>query len=144
MQLPKDDGFDYYKYVIKTDPNGDDAPADFKVDASPEQMLRAMHPTGERVDMDKEKEEMNDEEKAAFDALSAADDYDELEDDFLMLANEGQVALQMQTAETDIQNKNISSLKDDAQEQDNQANSESLDEHAEASADYRLKVLAML
>ena len=58
-------------------------------------MEAALHPKGERFDRDKDDNEMNDEEKAAFAALE--DDvgvYDELEDDFMMIANEGQVALE--------------------------------------------------
>lgn len=65
------------------------------IEAPPEQMERALHPKGIRVDNDKEIEEMNDEEKATFAALNAADDeYEELEDDFIFLANEGQVAIE--------------------------------------------------
>lgn len=52
-----------------------------------------MRPKGERYDCDKEKHEMNAEEKEAMAALDASDDefdkYEELEDDFLMIANEG-------------------------------------------------------
>ena len=47
-------------------------------------------PTGERFDQDKKREEMNEEEKAAFDALENSEDgaYEELEDDFLFLVND--------------------------------------------------------
>jgi hypothetical protein len=33
-------------------------------------------------------------EKAAFDALSEADEYEDLEDDFLFIANDGKVAIE--------------------------------------------------
>ena len=48
-------------------------------------------PTGERIDQDKKREEMNEEERAAFDALENSEDgaYEELEDDFLFLVNDG-------------------------------------------------------
>jgi len=47
-------------------------------------------PTGERTHMDKKYDEMDDEEKATFNLFDAADgDYDELEDDFVFIANEG-------------------------------------------------------
>ena len=84
LGLPKDDGFDYHQYIT-TDNN-----ADTIIDASPDLMEAAARPTGERFDIDKDVDQMNDEEKAAFDALSADDGaYEELEDDFLFLANEG-------------------------------------------------------
>ena len=90
LGLPKDDGFDYYQYVT-TDTNA----LDTFIEASPDQMEAAMHPKGERFDRDKEDNEMNDEEKAAFAALEDDDGvYDELEDDFMMIANEGQVAME--------------------------------------------------
>jgi len=86
--LPTDDGFDYYKYIT-TDTNT----LDTVIEASPDLMEAAMHPKGERFDYDKEEDEMNDEEKAAFKAIDASDDefdrYEELEDDFMLLANEG-------------------------------------------------------
>ena len=54
-----------------------------------------MRPKGERFDRDKDDNEMNDEEKAAFAALEDSEgEYEELEDDFMMIANEGQVALE--------------------------------------------------
>jgi len=48
-----------------------------------------MRPTGERHDLDKQVEDMNEEERAVYDAFENADDYEELEDDFLFIANEG-------------------------------------------------------
>ena len=54
--MPKNDGFDYYKYITTASDT-----LDTVLDASPEQMLRAMNPTGERFDIDKEHEEMNEE-----------------------------------------------------------------------------------
>ncbi len=45
---------------------------------------------GLRVDIDKEIEEMNEEEKAVFNCLEEyVGVYEELEDDFLFLANDG-------------------------------------------------------
>ena len=61
-------------------------------------------PTGERIDQDKKREEMNEEEQAAFDALENSEDgaYEELEDDFLFLVNDGQVAVAIDEKEEDI------------------------------------------
>lgn len=58
LGLPKNDGFDYYKYIT-TDTNT----LDTVIDATPEQMERALRPTGTRFDCDKEKHELNDEGK---------------------------------------------------------------------------------
>jgi len=89
LGLPRNDGFDYYKYIT-TDTNT----LDTVLDATPEQMAKVMRPTGTRYDCDKEEKDMNDEEKAAMAALEAMEgEYLELEDDFLMIANEGEVAI---------------------------------------------------
>ena len=49
----------------------------------------------ERRDLESKLQDMNEEEKAAFDALENSEEgaYEELEDDFLFLANDGQVAV---------------------------------------------------
>ena len=49
---------------------------------------------GHQIDMDKNVNEMNEEEREIHEALENPDDsYEELEDNFLMLANDGQIAL---------------------------------------------------
>lgn len=58
LGLPKGDGFDYYKYIT-TDTNT----LDTVIEASPDQMLLAMNPTGLRIDMDVEERDMNAEGK---------------------------------------------------------------------------------
>ena len=59
LGLPKNDGFDYYKYIT-TDTNT----LDTVMDATPDQMERALRPKGTRYDADKEQDEMNDEGKS--------------------------------------------------------------------------------
>ena len=58
LGLPKNDGFDYYKYITTEQDTLDNV-----IEASPDQMQLAMHPTGERYDIDKEENEMNAEGK---------------------------------------------------------------------------------
>lgn len=60
LGLPKGDGFDYHSYITT-----DSKPLDTVVDASPELMELAYRPKGVRFDIDKKKEEMNDEGKFA-------------------------------------------------------------------------------
>ena len=65
------------------------------IEAPADVMEAIKRPTGERHDQDKKREDMNEEEKAAFDALENSEEgaYEELEDDFLFLVNDGQVAV---------------------------------------------------
>ena len=58
LGLPKNDGFDYHKYIT-TDTNT----LDTVIDAAPELMDLAMRPRGVHIDMDKQLDEMNDEGK---------------------------------------------------------------------------------
>ena len=58
LGLPKNDGFDYYKYITT-----DTETLDHVIDASPDQMERALRPSGIRYDIDKEREDMNEEGK---------------------------------------------------------------------------------
>lgn len=77
-----------------------------------------LQPTGKRFNIDKEVKDMNAEEREVFAALEEAEDadgnvlikkqegdeaqkYEELEDDFLLLANEGEVAIEMVDGEGD-------------------------------------------
>jgi hypothetical protein len=55
---------------------------------------------GSRKDVDKKVEEMNDEEKAVFDCLEDTENvfanaYDELEEDFMLILNDGKPALEL-------------------------------------------------
>lgn len=59
LGLPRDDGFDYRKYITT-----DDKPLDTVVDASPELMELAYRPVGTRYDIDKPEEDMNAEGKS--------------------------------------------------------------------------------
>jgi len=64
---------------------------------------------GEFHEQDKETEDMNAEEKAAFDALNDSTGvYEELEDDFVFLANEGKAAIEMVGGEDEEEQKNES------------------------------------
>lgn len=75
-------------------------------------MLLAMNPTGLRIDMDVEERDMNAEELAAYVALSASEgEYEELEDDFLMIANEGQLAMELVEEDAGEANKNAAETK---------------------------------
>jgi hypothetical protein len=58
LGLPKNDGFDYHKYIT-TDTNT----LDNVIDAAPELMELAIRPRGVHIDMDKALNEMNEEGK---------------------------------------------------------------------------------
>ena len=80
----------------------------------PKEMLeKAMQKKkGVQKHVDKKLDEMNDEERAVFDCLEDSDNnddaYDMLEDDFILLANEGQVAIVKETGgEDDFENNDI-------------------------------------
>ena len=122
-----------------------------------------MRPKGERFDRDKDDNEMNDEEKAAFAALEDSEgEYEELEDDFMMIANEGQVALEaveedeaeeskkqdggilkkgqngaIDMNEVDYRSRDVMILTAEAEE-------EELDEEEKALKEYRLAMAALL
>ena len=61
LGIPKNDGFDHYKYI-----STDTSIPDTVLNATPDQMERALHPTGERFDYDKQRDEMNEEGKQLF------------------------------------------------------------------------------
>ena len=73
----------------------DDKELDTVIEAPRDAMEAIQRPTGERHDQDKKYGDMNEEERAAFDALENSEDgaYEELEDDFLFIANDGEVAV---------------------------------------------------
>ena len=99
-------------------------------------------------------------EKAAFAALDASEgEYEELEDDFMMLANEGQVALEVVEEEVKVDNTKKGILKDtpqsaafDANEADFRSRDIQIltaddgeeDEEVKALEEYRLKMAALL
>ena len=58
LGLPTDDGFNYYEHICT-----DKDTLDTVIEASPAQMMLAMHPKGERFDRDKEDHELNEEGK---------------------------------------------------------------------------------
>ena len=61
LGLPKHDGFDYYKYITT-----DTGTLDTVIDATPDQMEKAYRPKGERFDIDKEHDKMNEEGKSHY------------------------------------------------------------------------------
>lgn len=114
-------------------------------------MEAAYRPKGERFDIDKEEHEMNAEERAAYAALEADDGaYEELEDDFIFLANEGKAAVELveeevvegeadskkpfSMAEADFRSRDIHIVTDD----------DVMDEEDKALKEYRERMAAML
>lgn len=88
--LPKDDGFDYNKFIVTDEMK----PTDLFIPAPPEMVERMMFRAGYNKDHDKEFKDMTEEEKAVFLCMEdPVGEYEELEDDFLLLANEGKPAL---------------------------------------------------
>ena len=98
-------GFDYQKHIVTDDLK----PGDLYIEAPPEMVARmtAKPAPGIRRDVDKDPALMTAEERAVFQCLEDGefveeDGYEELEDDFLFLANEGKPAL-VEARESDNQ-----------------------------------------
>ncbi|CDW89648.1 UNKNOWN [Stylonychia lemnae] len=88
--LPKNDGFNYQQFIVTDDLR----PSDMYIEAPPEMVEQMYKKTGYHRDVDKEVNQMTEEEKAVFNCMFDDEgEYDELEDDFLMLANEGKAAI---------------------------------------------------
>ena len=99
VEPDSDTGFDYQRHIVTDDLR----PSDMYIEASAEMVARmTAKPTkaGVRRDVDKDPALMSAEERAVFQCLEDEElaygedaDYDLLEDDFLLLANDGQPAL---------------------------------------------------
>ena len=117
MEPDSETGFDYQKHIVKDDMQ----PGDFYIEAPPEMVARmtAKPGPGIRRDVDKDPAFMTEEERAVFQCLEdgefvEADGYEELEDDFLMIANEGKPALV--EAKEEFFNKDVVIVRDEEAE----------------------------
>lgn len=101
---------DYRRYLAKDDGDNDG----FEFVAPPDEQMskileiqQALIFQGGRKDVDKKVEEMNQEERAVFDCLEDenninAENYEELDDDFLLMLNDGKPALEKVTIHEQI------------------------------------------
>ena len=128
----------------------DEKELDTVIDAPRDAMEAITRPTGERHDQDKKRADMNEEERAAFDALENSEDgaYEELEDDFLFIANEGEVAV---VIEEDAENVKLGKKKvefDLEADYQNKANVQIIntgeDEEEKELREYRERMFALL
>ena len=117
LEPDSETGFDYQKHIVTDDIK----PSDMYIEDPPEMIGKrhAVPEPGIRRDIDKDPSKMTPEEREVFECLEAEefDDeagYDELEDDFLLLANEGKPALEKATREND--NEGVVFVKDEEAE----------------------------
>lgn len=114
------------------------------MEASEEQLRKVLYPKGEKLDVDKEVKDMNAEERAVFNCLQDEDNfsaYEDIEDDWIIEANEGQVAVVP-----------VEQEQDDEPEEEEGANKdvhvfedkELMTEEEIEMEEYRKKVVAML
>lgn len=122
MQPDQETGFDYQKHIVTDDLRA----GDMYIEAPPEMIaqMHALPKPGIRRDIDKDPSKMTAEEREVFNCLEEEEFdenhvYEELEDDFLFLANEGQPALTETKPDidrTDDKNAGVVIFKDEEEE----------------------------